>query len=341
MAVPALLWLGARRDGPRRAERARRTRRSALLVVDACCSPTRAARSSPRASAARCGSRSSRCACAASPCCARRRSAGASSACGPSGRTALSQDSVPPGAARRRRARARDPRRAMLLVAAARAASRSNFSLAERAPARRLRAPRVGRSRCSSRSRSSRSARGRRARDLAAGWPAASRKGWQRPHEPERAPPANDPTPPHRDRQRARALLGRGAADLRREHEAVGVGAGGYRDRARCAIRQDTLNVRHAHGYVVQTVADLGLVGLAISARAARRVARGRGAHDRPVAAATRRAPYTPERIGMLTPGRGRRRLRRALVRRLDVVRPGQRRARAAARGLGRRARRR
>jgi hypothetical protein len=44
-------------------------------------------------------------------------------------------------------------------------------------------------------------------------------------------------------------------------HPALGAGAGGY-DTARLRYRDETLEVRHAHGYVVQTLADLGLVGL-------------------------------------------------------------------------------
>ena len=47
-------------------------------------------------------------------------------------------------------------------------------------------------------------------------------------------------------------------------HQALGVGAGGYAT-ARLRYRNDTLDVRHAHGYVVQTLADLGLVGTALS----------------------------------------------------------------------------
>jgi hypothetical protein len=48
-------------------------------------------------------------------------------------------------------------------------------------------------------------------------------------------------------------------------HKGKGVGAGGYRT-ARLRYRTDRLAVRHSHGYVVQTAADLGLVGLLSSA---------------------------------------------------------------------------
>jgi hypothetical protein len=48
-------------------------------------------------------------------------------------------------------------------------------------------------------------------------------------------------------------------------HPWKGVGAGGYAT-ARLRYRTDRLDVRHSHGYVVQTAADLGLLGLAVSA---------------------------------------------------------------------------
>ena len=50
-----------------------------------------------------------------------------------------------------------------------------------------------------------------------------------------------------------------------RAHPAKGVGAGGYAT-ARLRYRTDRLDVRHSHGYVVQTAADLGLIGLLASA---------------------------------------------------------------------------
>jgi O-antigen ligase len=48
-------------------------------------------------------------------------------------------------------------------------------------------------------------------------------------------------------------------------HTGKGVGAGGYAT-ARLRYRTDRLDVRHAHGYVVQTAADLGVLGLLASA---------------------------------------------------------------------------
>jgi hypothetical protein len=82
-------------------------------------------------------------------------------------------------------------------------------------------------------------------------------------------------------------------------HKALGVGAGGYAT-VRPRYRNDTLDVRHAHGYVVQTVADMGAVGMGVSlallaawlAAAARTVG---------LWGAGRRAPWTPERVGMAT----------------------------------------
>ena len=47
-------------------------------------------------------------------------------------------------------------------------------------------------------------------------------------------------------------------------HRWVGAGAAGYAT-ARKRYRKDALDVQHAHGYVPQTAADLGVVGLAIS----------------------------------------------------------------------------
>jgi O-antigen ligase/polysaccharide polymerase Wzy-like membrane protein/tetratricopeptide repeat protein len=47
-------------------------------------------------------------------------------------------------------------------------------------------------------------------------------------------------------------------------HPALGSGAEGYAT-ARLRYRTETLEVRHAHGYIVQTLADLGLVGLALT----------------------------------------------------------------------------
>jgi hypothetical protein len=89
------------------------------------------------------------------------------------------------------------------------------------------------------------------------------------------------------------------ALKIAKAHKALGVGAGGYAT-VRPRYRNDTLDVRHAHGYVVQTVADMGAVGMGVSlallaawlAAAARTVG---------LWGASRRAPWTPERVGMAT----------------------------------------
>jgi len=97
------------------------------------------------------------------------------------------------------------------------------------------------------------------------------------------------------------------ALEVFSEHPALGAGAGGYVT-ARLRHRTETLDVTHAHGFLVQTLADLGLVGLALTLAllAAWLAAAGRATHPwnrrwrdgrwRRVA-----APYTAERVGLLT----------------------------------------
>jgi tetratricopeptide (TPR) repeat protein len=84
-----------------------------------------------------------------------------------------------------------------------------------------------------------------------------------------------------------------------RDNVAVGVGAGGYAT-VRKRYRTADPAVRHAHGYVVQTLADLGLAGLAVSlallAAWLASAARATGLRRR-----DRGQPFTPERIGLLT----------------------------------------
>lgn len=104
-------------------------------------------------------------------------------------------------------------------------------------------------------------------------------------------------------------------------HPLLGSGAEGYAT-ARLRYRTETLDVRHAHGFVVQTLADLGVVGLvlALGLLVAWMTAAGRATHpfnrrwrapgaERKAGAlrirwpAWQRAPlpYTAERIGLLT----------------------------------------
>jgi len=84
-----------------------------------------------------------------------------------------------------------------------------------------------------------------------------------------------------------------------RDHPVLGVGAEGYAT-VRSFYRDDTLEVRHAHGFVVQTLADLGIVGLVLSLAAlaawAYAAARSTGLRRR-----DRGRAYPPERIGLLT----------------------------------------
>jgi hypothetical protein len=112
-------------------------------------------------------------------------------------------------------------------------------------------------------------------------------------------------------------------------HPALGAGAEGYAT-ARLRYRTETLDVRHAHGYIVQTLADLGLVGLGLTLALLLvwMAAAGRSTHPfnrrwsswgalrgwldradsggapgwrRLTSADGRAAPYTPERVGMLS----------------------------------------
>ncbi|HEX7300673.1 MAG TPA: O-antigen ligase family protein [Solirubrobacteraceae bacterium] len=89
------------------------------------------------------------------------------------------------------------------------------------------------------------------------------------------------------------------ALKMFRAHKALGVGAGGYAT-VRPRFRNDNLDVRHAHGYIVQTVADMGVVGLAVSLAL---LAAWLAAASRTVGlwGVRRRAVWTPERVGMAT----------------------------------------
>jgi hypothetical protein len=110
-------------------------------------------------------------------------------------------------------------------------------------------------------------------------------------------------------------------------HPALGAGAEGYAT-ARLRYRTETLDVRHAHGYIVQTLADLGIVGLALTLALllAWMAAAGRATHPfnrrwtswstlrswldrsgggpagwRRLTVEGHPARYTPERVGMLS----------------------------------------
>jgi hypothetical protein len=123
-------------------------------------------------------------------------------------------------------------------------------------------------------------------------------KAWNQLTDPSAKPPGNSP-----DRLTAtssvRARYWREALDVHATEPLLGAGAGAYAT-ARTRFRTDVIQVRHAHGYVVQTLADLGWLGLIASLLAAAAwllsAARACG-----VRRADRGLPYDAERIGMLT----------------------------------------
>jgi len=124
---------------------------------------------------------------------------------------------------------------------------------------------------------------------------------WDELVNPAARTPANTP-----DRltqaSSVRARYWREALAIHESSPWVGVGAGGYVT-ARTRVRNPPLlEVRHAHGYVVQTLADLGWAGvvaslLVVIAWAVALVrALGLGRH-------ARRLPWDAERVGMATLG--------------------------------------
>jgi O-antigen ligase/polysaccharide polymerase Wzy-like membrane protein len=145
--------------------------------------------------------------------------------------------------------------------------------------------------------------------------------------DPHAAVPSNGP-----DRLTAvgsvRARYWNEALKVFKAHPVLGAGAEGYAT-ARLRYRTETLDVRHAHGYLVQTLADLGIVGLALTLALliAWMAAAGRSTHPlnrrwtswktlrvwldrsdsgqqpgwRRFARDGRPAPYTAERIAMLS----------------------------------------
>jgi hypothetical protein len=122
--------------------------------------------------------------------------------------------------------------------------------------------------------------------------------GWTQLTDPSATQPSNDP-----GRLTAagsvRARYWDDALEIFSDNTAAGTGAGGFAT-ARPRYRNDDLDVRHAHGYVVQTLADLGLLGLAVSLLAlvawALAAARATGLRPR-----DRGRPFDAERIGLLT----------------------------------------
>ncbi len=121
---------------------------------------------------------------------------------------------------------------------------------------------------------------------------------WKALTDPNAAIPVNDPS-----RLTAagsvRARYWDEALRIFEDNPAGGVGAGGYAT-VRKRYRTADPAVRHAHGYVVQTLADLGLAGLAVSlallAAWIVSAARATGLRRR-----DRGREFTAERVGLLT----------------------------------------
>ena len=99
-----------------------------------------------------------------------------------------------------------------------------------------------------------------------------------------------------------RTIYWRRAIDVWKEHPVAGAGAGSFAE-AQLRFRREPANAKHAHGYVLQTMADLGLIGLVLSL-----VALGAwlvGVRDvldlRRGRVFDARAEWGPERIGLAT----------------------------------------
>ncbi len=110
-----------------------------------------------------------------------------------------------------------------------------------------------------------------------------------------------------------RARYWKEALEIFEAHPALGAGAAGY-ETARLRYRTVPIDVRQAHGYVVQTLADLGIAGAALTLALlfAWMAAAGRSTHPfnrrwharrSPLAIGWGSAPaaYTPERVGLLS----------------------------------------
>jgi hypothetical protein len=161
-------------------------------------------------------------------------------------------------------------------------------------------------------------------------------KAWKQATDPTAHTPGNTPSRLTATSS-VRSRYWREALDVHAASPWLGGGAGAYAT-LRLRYRTDQLSVKHAHGYVVQTLADLGWAGLAVSLLAMFAWLWAAAQDDRPAPARPRPA------MGRGANGDGRRdrrrgRVRRALRRRLDVVRARQRGAPSAVRGLGGRAR--
>jgi tetratricopeptide (TPR) repeat protein len=136
--------------------------------------------------------------------------------------------------------------------------------------------------------------------------------GWEKLTDPDATTPANEPGR-LTSVGSVRAAYWDQGFKIWGDHRLEGVGAGGY-PTARRRYREDELVVRHAHGYLVQTVADLGWLGLvanalllaaflaaALRALALRPVARIRALVARDARRGPPAEPWTTERIGLAT----------------------------------------
>ncbi len=88
-------------------------------------------------------------------------------------------------------------------------------------------------------------------------------KAWKQATDPTAHTPGNTPSRLTATSS-VRSRYWREALDVHAASPWLGGGAGAY-GTLRLRYRTDTLSVKHAHGYVVQTLADLGWAGLAVS----------------------------------------------------------------------------
>jgi hypothetical protein len=122
--------------------------------------------------------------------------------------------------------------------------------------------------------------------------------GWNQLTNPNARTPSNGPGRLSGTAS-VRARYWRDALKIFEARPIAGAGAGAYVT-ARKHVRRDLLDVRHAHGFLPQTMADLGLAGLGLAlallaawlAAAARATGLRKGDRGR---------PYTPQRVGLLT----------------------------------------
>jgi hypothetical protein len=125
-------------------------------------------------------------------------------------------------------------------------------------------------------------------------------KAWNQLTDPDAPTPANTPGR-FTAASSVRARYWGEAFDVHAESPWVGAGAGAYAT-ARTRFRTGPLEVRHAHGYIPQVLADLGWLGLAVSLAA---LAAWLAAASRAIGLrrADLRLPWDAERIGMATLG--------------------------------------